>query len=650
MASVLALAAAACTTADRTPARTTAPPPPSSTTSIPIPPPTYTPVFEEAACAFNEPDGHPASCGYLVVPEDRQDPEGTQVRLHVAIFSAETDNPAPDPIVYLEGGPGGHALEGLEFSFDDRFAPFLAQRDLIVFDQRGVGFSMPSLECPELRDLDIELLDDVLTPQEYTAREIVALIACRDRLIDDGIDLTNYNSKANAADVADLRAALGIDEWNLYGISYGTRLALTTMRDNSAGIRSVILDSTVPPQTDLISSIPATADRAFDALFAACGASAACAATFPDLEASFFDLQATLDAQATAIEVSDLLSDDSYPGVLTGDDVIGLMFQSLYSEQLIPILPDVINDAANGDFGGLEQLASLFFTNARFISVGMYLAVQCNEEYPFSSIGAVEDAVAEHPETAALFGDIPGEFEECRVWGAGTADGIEDDPVTSNLPTLILGGAFDPITPPRFGMQAAETLPNSYFFEFPGLGHGVSNAHECPLAITLEFLSDPSTAPDSACIDDMGPPQFFTPGRLSVNLIPFENRSLSVTVTGVVPEGWDNAGPGQYVAPGLGETAVVQNAQISSPGLTIESMADGIGELIEITDWDRTIYASSHTWDLFEGFNGKQMFLMGLTEANGFLLTVILVTQPDVFDEYRELVFMPALDAIEASG
>lgn len=625
---------------------TTQPPPPPTTDGAPG----YTPVFESAACEFNEPEGYEADCGYLIVPQDRQDPSGVQVRIHVAVFPAATDKPAPDPVVYLEGGPGGHALEGLEFSFDDRFAPFLAQRDLIVFDQRGVGLSMPTLECQEIRDLDIELLDDLLEPEQYTVREIEALTACRDRLAADGVDLTQYNSRTNAADVADLRTALGYAEWNLYGISYGTRLALTTMRDNPAGIRSIILDSTVPLQTDLISSIPATADRAFDQFFNSCAASATCAATFPNLETSFFALQDSLDAQAASIEVTDFLSGDSYPALLTGDDVIGLMFQSLYSEQLIPILPDVITDASNGDLGGLEQLASLFFTNDRFISVGMYLAVQCNEEYPFSSVSAVEDAVNAYPEVAALFGDIEGEFEECMVWGAGTADGVEDDPVTSTLPTLILGGVFDPITPPSFGMQAAETLPNSFFFEFPGLGHGVSTAHACPLAITLDFLEDPLSAPDAGCIDSMGAPPFLTPGSLSVNLIPFEEDLFDLTVAGVVPEGWDAAGFGQYTAPGLGDTAIVQQARFSGPGLTIDSMAAGIGDFFEIDDWNRSTYTGTRTWDLFEGFDGELMYLMGLTEADGFLLTVILATPPDVFDEYRSLVFTPALNALRASG
>lgn len=667
-----ALIISACTSSDSEPTTTTGSPPtgaptattassttqppqttttgPAPTTTTSIPDATYTPVFEEASCEFDEPDGRDPRCGFLVVPEDRDDPGGSQVRIHVAVFPAETDDPAPDPIVYLEGGPGGHALEGLQFSFEDRFAPFLSRSDLVIFDQRGVGFSEPALSCPELRELEIELLDDVLGPEEYTALEIEALRACRDRLTDEGVDLTSYNSQENAADVADLRTVLGYESWNLYGISYGTRLALTVLRDHPEGVRAAVLDSTVPLQTDLVASIPATADRAFDELFASCGALAACAATFPNLESKFFELREILDAQAAEIEVTDFLSGESYPGVLTGDDLVGLTFQSLYSEQLIPVLPDVINDALNGDLNGLQQLASLFFTNDRFLTVGMFLAVQCNEEYPFSSVEAVADAAAAHPEVEALVGDIEGEFRECSVWGSGTANDIEDDPVVSDVPTLVLGGAFDPITPPDFGRVAAETLSNSYFFEFPGLAHGVSTAHECPLAITLAFLDDPATEPDGSCISGIGPTPFLTPGRLSVDLVPFEEDIFGLTVRGVVPDGWDGAGFGQYTAPGLGDTAIVQQARDLDPGLTIDSMAAGIADFFEIPAWDRSSTTVNRTWDLFEGFDGELMILMGLTEDEGRMLMVILAAPIDVFDDYRRLVFLPALEAIRASA
>ena len=180
----------------------------------------YEPVFTETDCWFDLPG---VVCGYLTVPEDRGDPMGNQVELAVAIIESQSANPLPDPVIYLEGGPGGAALLGIESLLDH---PLLADRDLIMFDQRGTGFSVPSLNCYELEEDEGEN----------------AVQACRDRLLDEGVNLDAYNTAATAADVNDLRLALGYEQVNLLGVSYGTKAALTTLRDFPTVIRSVVVD------------------------------------------------------------------------------------------------------------------------------------------------------------------------------------------------------------------------------------------------------------------------------------------------------------------------------------------------------------------------------------------------------------------------
>ncbi|MCA9925859.1 MAG: alpha/beta fold hydrolase, partial [Anaerolineales bacterium] len=250
-------------TAAPTATETAVPAPTDTPEPTNTPEPAYEPVFETAACQFDEPEGHDVTCGYLIVPEDRSQPNKT-IRLHVAIFASESDNPAPDPVVYLEGGPGGDALEAMPFTFDDNFAPLLADRDVIIFDQRGTGYSEPSLACPESIEADLDIIDEVVPLEEEIDISLDAAAACYNRLVDEGVNLAAYNSLENAADVNDLRIALGYDEWNLYGISYGTKLAMTTMRDHPEGIRSVILDSPYPLSVSLTEDFPANAARAFD--------------------------------------------------------------------------------------------------------------------------------------------------------------------------------------------------------------------------------------------------------------------------------------------------------------------------------------------------------------------------------------------------
>ena len=246
--------------------------------------------FESAQCQFEIHPGQTVDCGYLTVPEDRSQPDGPTIRLHVAIFRSHSDNPAPDPIVYLEGGPGGQALEAASLVFNRRFAPFLADRDLIMFDQRGVGYSEPALDCQELIDLTYETLAQDLSPEEILALSTEAIRSCRDRLVSEGVNLAAYNSAESAADLNDLRLALGYEEWNLYGISYGTRLALTTMRDYPQGIRSVILDSTYPLPVSINTETPANFDRALNVFFGGCATDPAGSEAYPDLETVFWEL------------------------------------------------------------------------------------------------------------------------------------------------------------------------------------------------------------------------------------------------------------------------------------------------------------------------------------------------------------------------
>lgn len=167
------------------------------------------------------------------------------------------------------GGPGGETLAILDVFFADAFLPFLRDRDLVIFDQRGVGLSEPSLVCPEIRQLSRELLDDDLSAATL-GLELEAWRRCRDRLLAEGVDLSAYNSAASAADVVALRTALGYESWNLLGVANGSRLELTVMRDDPDGVRAVVLDSAYPPHRSTVKELPANFDRALGVLFAGC--------------------------------------------------------------------------------------------------------------------------------------------------------------------------------------------------------------------------------------------------------------------------------------------------------------------------------------------------------------------------------------------
>jgi pimeloyl-ACP methyl ester carboxylesterase len=172
-----------------------------------------------------------------------------------------------------------------------------------------------------------------------------ALLECRERLASEGVNLAAYNSAENAADLNDLRRALGLAAWNLYGISYGTRLALTAIRDFPQGLRSVVIDSVYPPQVSLFADIPANGARAFGVLFDECAADAICAAAYPNLGSVFFDLVDRFNTDPVTFKVK-LHSGETYDVLLNGDGLMGLTFQSLYATSLLPYLPRLIFDCA----------------------------------------------------------------------------------------------------------------------------------------------------------------------------------------------------------------------------------------------------------------------------------------------------------------
>ena len=448
--------------------------------------------FQLIACPFAIPGGAAIDCGMLTVPEDHSNPGGKQIQLAVARIYSSSGTPQPDPLLYLAGGPGDGALAEAPVWVD---YPIRQKRDIILLDQRGTGYSQPALNCPPMTSFD-----DVE--------------ACRAQLVGAGINLSDYNSAQSAADVADLRVALGYKTWNLFGVSYGTRLALTVMRDHPEGIRSVILDSVYPPQVNDWEEFASDEANAFSTLFKACAADDACNGAYPNLENAFYQTVAKLNSQPILYNPS--------PGAnavaLDGNQLAEIFFQALYLTNNLPYLPKVIYGVSQGDYVLLDQLKSgaiLYKSRLRRQTApqgaeGDYNSVTCTEEVPFTSEDkALANAQAAHPELRdRLVATVKSVFDTCAVWSVTPAAPIEALPVTSDLLALVLAGKFDPATPVAWSRSAAQTLSHSFFFEFPGTAHGVIDSGDCAKRIILAFLDNPTLPPDSGCLNSLHDPQF----------------------------------------------------------------------------------------------------------------------------------------------
>ncbi len=394
-----------------TPLPTASPEPTPAPTTEPTPTPAAS--FRGAPCPFDLPagqeEGETVECGFLTVPEDRSDPESPTIDLAVAIFHPGGE-PEPDPIIYLEGGPGGSGLEMIQYTFGTLFEPVLAAgRDLIVFDQRGVGFSEPALECPGMRELNLELLDEEIDGERVSDEDALAMImdealACREDLGEEA-ELEDYHTAASAADVEDLRLALGFDEVNLWGTSYGTWLALEVMRRYPEGIRSVVLDSVYPPDVDLLAETPTNAARSIDLLFEACEADEGCNSAYPDLQDVYAGTVERLNAEPASFEITNPLTGDSYDLLMTGDNLAALLFQFLYGTEIIPALPRILVDASQGTYTDIARLMGPLLATGQAVSSGQQITVLCHDEIAFGSEERFEQAIAEHPELERAFQD-----------------------------------------------------------------------------------------------------------------------------------------------------------------------------------------------------------------------------------------------------
>lgn len=616
------------------------------------------PTFEPADCLFDLPAGQNPDCGYVEVPADHTDPDGPTIRLHVAVFHSRSDPALADPVVYLEGGPGGHALELLSLTFSVYFDPLLDTRDLIIFDQRGTGYSDPALECPEVIELNYDLLDEDISPAESRDQLLLAFQQCRDRLAGEGIDLSNYTSVQNAADVEAVRQALGYEQWNLYGISYGTRLALTVMRDFPASVRSAILDSTVPLEANLFIENPAHTAQAFEVLFQGCAQDAECSAAYPDMEAEFDALVARLDDEPVKMTVTNPLSGESYDLLLNGDALISFLFQSLYSAEIIPMLPRIVFDVRDGDTTLFAQMMGALLTSAEIVSFGMQFAVECGEELNFATAEDLAAAAESYPDLAGYLERSlldEGAKALCDIVHVPAAAASENEPVISDIPTLILAGEYDPVTPPAWGEQVAANLSHSHFFEFPGLGHGASVSAECAQNILLEFLDDPATAPDAVCIADMTGPDFMVP-LSQITLVPYTSEVMGFT--GLVPEGWEEVSPGVF-APSLASPYAL--IQMALPGMTSDTMLPlllqqlgGAETGTEPSVSTETREANGLVWELYriEESTLTQGIMIDLAVADGEagVYAVIILALPGDHDVLYEQVFLPVIDALLLVG
>jgi pimeloyl-ACP methyl ester carboxylesterase len=489
--------------------------------------------FDPAPCPTPNLPGYPQldlgpaySCGYLTVPVDHAHPDGPTLKIPVARVKAASPNPIPDPIVYLAGGPGG---SGLVSAHAVVATGMNADRDVIFVDQRSTFHADPFLNCPEIDTFNFAAIGIAPTAAGTQAAHVAATNACQARLRASGYSLAAMDTAQNAADIADLRAALGIKEWNIYGVSYGSDLALTLLRDYPAGIRSVVVDGVVPPQTNLLNNFWPDVAAGYDTVINDCAAQPACKAAYPNLRKELVEVVSALDRHPLTVTVPAVgpisalyplpVSNSAVRVVLDGYQVANLfVLLSGGGRNGLLAMPAIVHALASGN-GTLAATAlqqMLIQNPSGAAGYALQLGVFCREQVAFTSPEALlrtaRRALPGFPtSTLRLFPQIAQPFGDCKVWNVGKASAKTHEMTKSNVPVLLLSGTFDLITAPREARVAAQGLSNTHIVDIPGVGHNTVGNSTCAATVMVDFLDNPSPTSNTACVATLTVPPFQTP-------------------------------------------------------------------------------------------------------------------------------------------
>ena len=446
-------------------------------------------------------------CGYLTVPENREVAHSKMIKLAVARIHQVGSHPAVDPVVQLEGGPGFSSLPDIEGYGQ---SSVLGKHDYVIWDQRGTGFSTPSLDCPEADDAVWTTFTTNEPAKAEGATLEAGMQACKARLVTAGVDFDGYDTVQNAADLEDLRLALKIPTWNLRGVSYGSALAMEEMRTYPGGIRSVLLDSVVTPDGQFGAvGRGESALRSFGELEKACDAQATCKAKYGSTTELMARAAKALDDRPEPVDITEPGTGKVRHVKIDGQDLYAGIFRAMYDESLIPAVPQVLLDVAEGRRGIIKTLAE---QNIPFVTdqyEAMTTSVDCADRESTFSTQRFEDLVTSHPEVGEIMYLGAAELG-CGEWGVQAAPEPFNTKLTKDDfdgPVLVMAGRFDPITPPAGTMAVAKALGTKALF-FPNAGHGAVGSSDCARNIYLAFLDDPTKEPDATCMATLGPPKF----------------------------------------------------------------------------------------------------------------------------------------------
>jgi len=452
-------------------------------------------------------------CGKLQVPENYNKIDGEQISINFVVLPAIDNSDNKTPLMFLAGGPGQAAAE-LASGLRQVFSEVRKTRDLILVDQRGTGQSHP-LQCEDAIEQDIY----ALTPEEFSAQDI------KDCIASFSGDLSQYNSENAIRDFDAVRAALGHKQLNIYGGSYGTRAGLVYMRMFPESLRSVVLDSVGPIEVP-IGLFGQSSARSFNLLLENCQKEFSCQKAYPDLGEEFEILLARLAQEPAQVNIAHPRLGTQTKFVISEAKFVGTLRMQLYSVAMRSLVPLVIHQAYLGNYMPLAGLVAQS-EGGQGIYIGLLFNIACNEDFPRISVTDFEQDANNN------FGGGDSHFGfkmACPIWPQYHPSEEFYQAVTADIPTLILSGNLDPVTPPSNGEHSAKSLPNNHHIIVENASHTVAMS-TCASDIINEFLT--SLKPkelDESCLEDVPSESFMT--NLNGGILLGEANKVDTTKQG----------------------------------------------------------------------------------------------------------------------
>ena len=436
-----------------------------------------------------------ARCGMLIRPLDPSDAGSDTIELSVAVVPALTLEPPGDAFVPIAGGPG---MSSIQFyaGWAGAFERVRQHRDILLVDQRGTGQSAP-MTC----DVDDEIVEGAYSEED-------TLRAVEDCLATLPYDPRFFTTSVAVTDLEALRVALGYDALNLYGSSYGTRVAQHYARRYPDRARTVVIDGVVPPQLPLGPDIAIESQLALDRVLDRCSEDTACAAQFPDLHKDFQQLRDTLKDSVIPVHVPNPVTGQLETLDFGNDHMAAAIRLFLYNHRTIALLPLLISEAANGNLVPMAaQFQMVVVSLSEALNIGMHNAVMCTEDAPFIDFAAVDQAALD----ASYLGPLQLEAIRtmCSVWPQGPLDDDLRLPLATDMPVLLLSGDSDPITPPQYAELAAVEMRNAWLLTGKNQGHGLAAIGCMPRVIDMFIENMRLEDGDADCLNDSFSMPFF---------------------------------------------------------------------------------------------------------------------------------------------